>query len=420
MENGEPRFVMLETIREYALERLAASGEEATVRAQHAAYYLALAERAESELHSHQQRAWLERLRQEHDNLQAVLAWSQTEGSAELGLRLMGALWPFWLMWGQYSDVRMWLDRALEQSVDRAGSVRAKALYVAGAIAHDLGDSERARALFEQSIVLYRDLEDKAGSAWALLHAGRAARERGDYAGAGMLEEESLALFRGQGTISGSIWALLSLGDVVLDQGDTALALVRFQEVLALCRSVGDTEGSAHALYNLGRIAHIQGDEVRAIALLEESRVLFQELDAGSIIWAQLALGQVAHAQGNDTRAAAFYRESLTLVREQEWKVPMIYCLEGLAGAMGAQGQTEWAARLFGAAEALRATYRISLRPIDRADYDRAVATVRAQLDEATFAAAWAAGRALPLEQAIADALGEQGSREKCQASNQT
>ena len=488
---GELRVTMLETIREYALERLEMSGEAEALRRQHATYYLALAEAAEPKLTGGDRDIWLDRLVAEYDNLRAALEWSQTaEDDAEMGLRLAGALCWFWYHRGYWSEGRVRLEGALERSSEATPSASAKALLGAGmlasaqaedtqanvllaesltlfraledkhgsawalchlgGVAQRQGAGQQANALFAESLTLFRELGDKAGSAWVLNEMGNAARYQGNYAAARALLEESLELFRTLGDKWGTAWALRHLGGVAhglgeldraaqlfaeclalfreggvkdgigyalrglgwvaTDQGDTARAAALYAESLELCQEIGDKGGLAWSLHNLGFIALLQGDDRRAAALLEESLVMFREIGdkfgiAYGTTWELHNLGNTALAQGDVMQAAALFTKSLALHQELGDKLDLARSLVGLASVACVAEQPERAARLFGAAEALYDA--IGARQVldYRIHHERTVARVRAQLGEARFTAAWAEGRAMPLEPAIAYAL---------------
>jgi len=406
--DGEPRFTMLETIREYALEQLERSGETHDLRQRHLAYFLALAEAAEPVIV--RQRVWAERLGRDHDNLRAALAWGLApHGEAELGLRLAGALALFWRVRGYHSEAGIWLEGALERgrraTVPPAAAVRAKVLLMMGGPGYQR-DAAGARLLLEESLALYRAAGDQAGMAAALVHLGRVARDQGDAQRAQQLEEEGLARCQAEGDAHGTVMALLGLGDVALDQGDTVRATARCQEALAVCRAEGDRYHSRWAQVILGRIAYAEGEYARALTWLAEPLALFRELEQpAGVAEVLLELGRVAQAQGDESAAATHYVESLALCRELGLGHvrDVAYCLEGLGGAAG-RGPGARGARLLGAAAALRESKGIPLPPVNRGDYERHVTAARAQLDEATFAAAWAEGRALTMEQAIAEA----------------
>ncbi|HET9224324.1 MAG TPA: tetratricopeptide repeat protein, partial [Roseiflexaceae bacterium] len=400
------RYRMLETIRAYALERLEASGEAHAVRRRHAHFFVAFVEAAEPELTGIRQSEWLDQLGQEHDNVRAALTWSLERGEVEAALRIGAALWGFWGISGHVGAGRRWLEAALARPEDAPPAVRAKALNAVGGLAWTQGDYDSATELIEESLALRRAIGDRGGAAESLLYWGRMARNRGDYERAAALEEQSLALFRELGNQEGIAWALLSLGDVALEQGDAARALPWLQEALAVYRGLGDAESTAWALCNLGRVARVQGDGAQAEALLLEGLTLLRDVrQLWGVAELLIDLGQAVRVQGDGARAEALLLEGLTLLRDLGGRRMVPRCLEGLAEVAAARGRPERATRLFGAAEALRETLGAPLPPVERAPYDDGVNAARAQLDAAAFAAAWAAGRALRLDQAVAYGL---------------
>jgi predicted ATPase/Tfp pilus assembly protein PilF len=362
----KPRFTMLETIREYAVEQLAASGEAEALQQAHAPYFLALVEEAEPELRGAQGVAWLERLEVEHDNLRAALRWMQERDAVQTGLRLAGALWWFWVMRGYLSEGRKWLADTLSQpraAID--SSVRAKALNGAGALARMQGDYTSARSLLEESLTISREVGDKSSIARSLNNLGIVADYQGDYAAAHALYEESLTIYR----------------------------------------ELGDKQGIANLLNNLGYLAYYQGDYAAAHALLEEGLTIFRELgDKWGIAESLGSLGLVAHAQGDYAAARALLEERLALYRELGEKLGIAYALEGFM-RLAAQGEVERVARLGGAAEALREAIGAPMLPHIRAGYEQDVAVAHAQVDEVVWEAAWTEGRALTPDQAISYAL---------------
>ncbi|HEX9438940.1 MAG TPA: tetratricopeptide repeat protein [Roseiflexaceae bacterium] len=423
----EPRFLMLETIREYALERLVIFGEAAVLRRRHAEYYLALASAAEPELTGSQQAAWLDRLEREHDNLRAALSWALECGAWELAARLGGALWRFWYMHGHLSEGRRWLETILDfrlqlldsesETLDQSQiqklnsskmPLRAKALLGAGAFAWAQGDYARATRFYEASLALYRELGDVMGVADSLNNLGVTVGEQGDNARATTLFEESLALRRERGDTGRIANSLNNLANIAFDQGAYERARTLYEESLALLRELGNQQGIAMALTNLGGVLSHQGDYARAQELHEERLALFQQLaDQSGSANALSNLGRVAYYRGDYVRATTYFTKSLELFRELKDRRGIAECLERLAGVAGARGQAQRAARLCGAAECLHEAINAPVAPADRLYYERIVADVRAQLDETAFATAWAEGRATPLEQAIADALSD-------------
>jgi predicted ATPase/class 3 adenylate cyclase len=415
---GEPRFLMLETLQEYAGARLAQSGAEGAVRAAHAAHVLALVEEAEPHLTGADQERWMDRLDGEHDNLRAALRWAQESSlRQEMGLRIAGGVWRLWYVRGHLSEGRRWLEallggRAAQEPSVAAAAVRAKALNAAGSLAWVQSDYVRATVLHEESLALYRDLGDRSGIATALNNLGNVAWAHGDYAGATVLYEESLTLRRDLGDTWGSGAALNNLGSVAQAQGDYARATVLHEESLALRRDLSDTWGIVTALNNLGHVARAQGAYARARELYAESLPLGRQLGhMGGIANALSGLGRVAMAQDDYARARELYAESLPLFRAQGDKQGLVSGLEEVARVAtdpdAAPGALERAARVLGMAAALRATIGLLRPPNERAAYDATAAALRAALGDARYEASWEEGQALTLEQAVALAMGD-------------
>jgi tetratricopeptide (TPR) repeat protein len=409
---GAPRFRMLETVREYAQAHLAETGDAARIRGLHAEYYLALTERAEPTLAGPSQGDWLARLEREHDNLRAALDWCQTElADAETGLRLAAGLHWFWYLGGHLVEGVSRTEAALAHSHCAAPAIRAKALYGAGHLAWMLGNHAAARQWLEESAAMWRALGDQRGLAHALAPlalllepgAGRPVR-------APVLLEESAALFRGLGDRWGLAIAVLGLGQAAFHQGDDVAARVQLDECLGISRQLGDAWLTAQTLNALGDLARSQSEDDRAVALYEESLSLFraQRLQAGipSLLH---NLAHMAMRRGDAVQALRLFHDSLTRFRDQGDRRGMAECLAGLAGVLGAMGQPGRAARLFGAAEALVPEADATTYDSNREDYARSVALVRAQLDEGSFEAGWAEGRALPVDQVVAEALVDPG-----------
>jgi predicted ATPase/DNA-binding XRE family transcriptional regulator len=402
----EPRFTMLETVREYALERLEESGELERVRRRHAGYFLELAEEEERASQGPLQRAWLDRLETEHDNLRAALEWSlASQGDTELGLQLTGALSHFWYVREHHSESRMWLQNALEKGTD-ASPARAKVLVGAGRLAWFQGEFARVNTLVEESLTLYQDLGDDAGAAFALLVLGRTAVSQGNLVRGETLVEESLASFREQGNTWGIARAIIVLGDKMLFGGDVDRATSRFQKALDMARALEDAEGVALSLLYLGRAAHMRGDDARSNTLLKESLMVFEDsVDSRGVAEVLLEQGRVAHAQGDDTHALALCRESLARSRKLDNKTQIAFCLT-LAGEIQAAADPAGAARLFGAAEMLLQSLDAALDPSGSLEYDKNFADTRARLGEEVFKKAWQEGRTRSLEQAVTEVMG--------------
>lgn len=406
--NDEPRFVMLETINEYAGERLKQQGDRAVHR-RHADYYVAFAEQAEAELAGAAQGTCLEQLESEHPNLRAALARALEHEDTELGLRLGAALWRFWKMRGHYTEGRRWLDAVLARSKEETSS-RASALSGSGVLADMQGDYVRANELHQESLALRRKLGDKPGIAASLDNLGVVAQLQNDYVRAAILHEESLALSRELVDKRGMARALNNLGIVAQEQGDIVRMKVYYEESLRLRRELNDKWGIASSLNNLGFAALALGDTKEAQPLFEESLALSREIqDKGGIASSLSNLGGVALSQGDYPKARKYYREGLALFQELEDRYGIAECLEGLAAVDVAQATSPKALRravsLWGAAEALRSAIGAPLPVAERDAYERNIAAARGQLGEREFAVAQAEGRARPVDQMIADVL---------------
>jgi predicted ATPase/DNA-binding XRE family transcriptional regulator len=403
----EPRFTMLETVREYALGRLEESGESEMLRRQHALYFLKLAEEEQRASQGPLQRVWMDRLESEHDNLRAALSWSLTsQGDTEMGLQLSGALSHFWYVREHHSEARMWLQRALERPSE-ATAARAKVLVGAGRLAWFQGELRRGDALLEESLTLYRDLGDDAGTAFTLLVLGRIAVSQGERKRGATLVEESLALFRQQGNEWGIARALIVLGDVALFEDEVDRATANFQRSLDISRVLEDAEGIALSLLYLGRAAHMRGEATRSEMLLKESLEVFRESgDSRGIAEVFLELGRVARARGDSARALAICRESLVLSQKLDNKAYVAFCLTALAGIIQATGDPARAARLFGAAEVLLESSNAVLDPRGRLEYDNDLVAARLQLGTVTLAQEWQEGRMMKIDDAVMEAMG--------------
>jgi predicted ATPase/class 3 adenylate cyclase/DNA-binding CsgD family transcriptional regulator len=442
----EPRFVMLETIREYALERLESLGETEAARRAHATYFLALAEETEQGMTGPQQATLLERLEQEHDNLRAAMQWSTShaeEGKA-MALRLGGALYTFWFVRAYFSEGRDFLERVLLQSDEVAAPVRAKALYAASQLHDALGFLDRAEELCEQSLALYRELGDTSGIANCLHLLADIAWGRGNLAVSRALGEESLMLFRerddnrsvayllyhlgglaveqgeyarGRDLLTESLTINRELGDTRiiaislfklallywLSEGDLARAHTWLDEGFALSGEVGDKESIANGFYLWGMLALSEGDTAGAASRVEQALELFKEMKRrDGTAHSLYALAKVATVQQDYAHSQALYEQGVKVARESGDKLTIIPGLEGLAATVAAQGEHAWAAQLWGAAEALREAIGAPLPLVERALYHRAVAAARTQFGEKAFATAWAEGRTLSPEQALA------------------
>ncbi len=409
----EFRFVMLETVRDYGLEQLMASGEAEALTRRHALYFLALAETAEPGLRGAEQALWLNRLDGEADNLRTALHWAREGGDVEIGLRTAGALWRFWHTRGYQSEGREHLEdllaRALAQGDERAmrSSPCAKARYALGFLAHTQGEYERATGLYQESLAVFRALGDKGETATVLKYLGIVARARGAYDDAWALYEESAVLSREIGDTFGLAAALNNMGDVARYQGDVARAIAPLKESLALSEQDGHVAGIAIALNNLGEIARKQGVYERAWTLTERSLTAARDLRDKSVTAVALYnLGEIARARGEHKQASALLRESLPLYRQIGSKVGIAICLSALAELLHTGGEDARSARVFGAVAAIRDGIGAPIPRADRDAYERTLAVLRASLGDDTYNMMWMAGSTMSLEQAIEEVAG--------------
>jgi predicted ATPase/class 3 adenylate cyclase len=406
--DGEPRFAMLETIREYAGEKLVAAGEEQRVRERHRDTFLALAEDAEPKLKGAEQAQWLQRLNDEHENLRAAFEWCLAAAGSSGGLRLCGALRQFWWMRGHIAEGREWCARALAQAgSEELTQERANVLSAAGGLAYLQADYPAAKARHEESLAIRRELGDQRGIATSLSNLGVVATGQGNFASARALFEESLTILRQLGDPWGIAIALGNLGSAANEAGDYPAAKSRHEESLAIKRKLGNRAGIAKTLESLATLAHAQGDCPTAKALHVESLVIMRELgDRLQIAHTLTNLGAVACDQGEFLSAWELFTESLVNLRELGDRRYIAFALEGLAAVAATLDSPCHAARIWGAAERLRAEIGSPLAPGAKARYDRLVAAARAALgDDAAFSQAWQEGRALTLDQAIELAL---------------
>jgi predicted ATPase len=313
---GEARYRLLETVQQYAREKLSESGEAERFRERHAGYYLALAEEAEPELKGERQLAWLERFEREHDNLRASISWSLQRSNLQDAAQLGWALWLFWWIHGHFAEGRRWMEQALsaEGSPAMPMSARAQTLFVAGTMACGQGDHRSAEPLLEESVALFRELGDRRGVAYALGSAAVLAITQERYERGIVCSEEATDLFLEVGDEWGAAPMLGCSAVGWLNLGDHGRAKILAERGLALCRETGDKHGTSIALGTLAGVAQAERNHERARDLFEEGLAV------------SVALGNEAD---------------------------IVHSLEGLASVAGAEGLLVRAARLWGAVEAL-------------------------------------------------------------------
>jgi predicted ATPase/DNA-binding SARP family transcriptional activator len=376
------RYRLLETLREYGWEQLAASGELSAVRNRHQAWYLRLAEQAHAAADGPEHAVWLTRLEAELDNLRAALAWCQEAAdadpesdAAEAGLRLAAALWWLWYRRGNLAEGQQWLEGALARSGDLPASLRAPAIFRTASLASARGERERAQSLLRATRQEYE-------KALALAHASGDRRVIAD--------------------------ATLVLAELGTHEPDVEGTLSYAAEARQQMEALGDRGGLVRALEVMAQTALWRGDRQAARPLVEERLAICRERGASELLIHALgAMGHLERDEGDYARARALYEESLGLRRKMGNQLALAQSLEDFAVLAGRQRQAERAIRLLGAAEAFCETLGARLPVADATDYERTVAEGRAALGEAAFAAAWAEGRAMSLQQAIDDGLSE-------------
>ena len=443
-DGGEEQcFIMLETIREFGLDCLAMSGEREFVQEAHAAYFLRLAEMAEPELRGPQQATWFDRLEREHNNFRSALHFLLEQDKEEFALRLGSALYWFWFVRDHAREGWTFLEKALARSVGNTGAVRAKAYCAAGNLAGIVGNVDRAEFLCKQSLALFQEIEDKAGMGtayfflglvaewksqlvparslyeksialsrevgdvgtvgWSLHKLAQMSLYEGDYTGYSLLAEGSLVCFRqvGDKTAMSATLGLLS-GAPYYFQGDAKKSQVLVEECLPLSREVGFKGDEGRHLSFLGELFDYQGKTEMARVRLEESLVIWNELgDKDGKGEALTRLARLEAHQGNVKAARALYKQSLTVMSERNHS-EIATCLEGLAGVLAALGEPTCAGQIWGAAEALREATSEPMFPIYRTEYECGVASARETLGEQAFAVAWAQGRSMTPQEALA------------------
>jgi non-specific serine/threonine protein kinase len=366
---GETRFHMLETVHEYAHERLAQSGEADDLKKRHAMYFVALAERAETEFHGVRQEYWFARLTDELDNIRTSLNWTLDGVDVEFGARLVAALRDFWYFKGLLSESSAWIDRALKAEAEVSPVVRSKTLNTASRITFSRGDIADSTHLARQALSLACDINDNETCAWAHL--------------------------------------FISISLMVPD-GRIKEALTHAEEGLRLFRELDHKGGIILGLNTLGELARLEGDYVRAGRFYEECLALSNELGNRHREAVSLAnLSYVAYHEGKYDQAIDCGKEALSLLNSSQVEHAIAIILAMIAGPIGAKGNPRLAARLLAAVEAQLETMGASIQPQDMLEVDQYRETVRQQLGEMEFNKAWAEGRALTMEQALAMATGE-------------
>ncbi len=399
---GEPRVNLLETVREYGRELLAAAGEREPVASAHLAYYAALAARFERDVRTPAQALWLERLRSELGNVQAALAWAAEHGPAEAGLRLAASLAQFWELGGYRAEGLSWLSRLLKAPVQAEPRVLAAAMKTAGELSWRLGAHDQSARYLRASLDIFEELGDQLGIVEASRSLGDAAGARGDHREAIRLYENAVAALRKMDDGILLARALCNLGMYASRDGDRRRAIALYEEALAIHREQGDDAGAAMCLTNLGHQAQLAGELSLAESRLRQAVAIGRRLTAPYYLAAALAnLSDVYRERDEVEAACAGYREAAALFAKLADHPGVASCLRCLAWGYWAAGDPHRAARLYGAAEELSPA-AVSYDVDDARLHERVRAALDEQLGAATYAAAYEAGRRMPLRETLA------------------
>ena len=446
--DGVARYQLLETIRQYASEKMLEAGEADGVGNGHEAWFLGMAESAEPELRGKDQLIWLERLKLEHDNLRAALEHSFQREAVEGSLRLVASMAWFWRVTGRLTEGREWLGRALAASEHSSPALRARALAWAAMLAGEQGDYAKAVPLGNESLAANRTIGDPWGAGLALWVLAVVAANRDDYMEADRLLEESRSRFQEAGDIWGTSRSLHWLGNIAWAQADYPRAASRLQEALALARQLGDTRGTGATLQGLGQIELSQGNYEPAAVLLQEALALLEEVgskeqaavavyrlaivercrknyesamallerslpmlreldDKSGQAYVLSELGVIAGLTGNPDRAASLLRDGLRRAHDLHAQALSAKCLEGLAALSLQQDLLPHAASLFAAADGLRKEIGAPVEPFEREGREEQVRAVQAGLNPAAFAQAWHLGQTMTAQEVVDFALEE-------------
>jgi predicted ATPase/DNA-binding XRE family transcriptional regulator len=411
---NETRYYLLETIREYALEKLNQSDEMTILCLRHLKFFAEMVEEAERNFKGALQAGWYYRLDREVDNLRAALTWFEGTNHAELRLRFAAGLWRYWKSRGQSSEGRRHLQRILEglpPGPARQTPACARALTAVGSLAYYEGDFSYSEQSRNDALAIFQSLGDNVGIADCLNGLGNIAISQGNYDAARRFYEESLTMRKDLGDIWGVARLLGNLGLLSYFQMDYARAYSLHSESLTLFRELRDDEGIANELVNLGDVALHQAELSTALAFYTESAATSGGLkDQWGFAYAIMGIANVAFEQGDVSKASSLYRECLSLFHDESDHIGLPYALESMAALAMMKNQPEKATRMFGAADALRERTNSPMPLPNTSAYQKNISVLQQQLDRSRFEAAWKQGRLMTMEQVIVYALEESSS----------
>ncbi len=404
---GETRYRMLETVRQYGLERLDEAGQVEATRHRHSHFFAELAERAEPRLRGPKMRAWLERLEVEHDNFRTALEWSLAQQSSESSLRFAGALGVFWRKRGYLSEGRAWLERLLARAQNASPELRAKAVAPASWLARDLGDYERARALQREGLEILRAAGGKLAMGDMLIQGGLLAVYENDPQRAFDCFDECLALSEELSYRWGRAMALVNLAHAALfDLRWDARARSRCEEALELFKELDDETEQAHALIILGAGAHYENDDRRGRVQLKQAvSICRQAGDKRQLAWATTVLSLMMRRVGSVDEASLVAKEGLRLAAELGEKTIAVFAVVFSALLAKDRGRVEQAVRLLSCAIAYGESFGYRASPFIWDTITPDLDGMRSVLGEEAFTEAWAEGAAMSFEHVAREAL---------------
>ncbi|MCW5849046.1 MAG: tetratricopeptide repeat protein [Anaerolineae bacterium] len=405
LDEEKGRYRLLEVVRQFGSEALAATGDAEAIQERHADYWAAEIQRMAAEFERASQLAWVRALDLELDNVRAALAWAIEHGEPARALGMTAGVWEFWQNRGYYAEGCDWLDQALARAPE-ATPARVTALYGSGQLALRWGKLAAASRYYSESLALAREIGDERGAVRAFHRLGGLAWWQGDIETTRARLQEVLPVYRRLGNRRDLAEALNGVGLLEWSVGHYAAAVVALEEALAIRQSINDELSLGDAFANLGRAVRGLGDYSRARVLSEEGltrrRAIGNRRGVGQSL---LELGVLAQLQGQYAEAWQNYANSVTAFHDIGDVSILAMALDGLASLAAAQGQFERAIRLLGATTALRAALGIAALPTHRAESDGVQAAARAHLDAAVYAVAWARGQTMSVDQAVTYAL---------------
>ena len=401
--NGEPRFMLLETLREYALEQLDIAGQLSQVRRRHASFFLEFVESIEPGPQKPNLSAWMKELEEEHDNLRTALQWALENDEIEHALRIAGAVWRFWQIHGHVEEGSKWMSAILEHAEKQPSTARAKALWGAGWLGMVLGHLAKSRAYFEEGAAIARALSDEHYLGLSLHGQGAVARAQGDFDRSRAAFEESLPFFKRLEDTENVAWTFEHLGVTAIEQGDFAQAGAYLSQGLSLFRALDQRWPCAEALTFLGHAALQQADYALAQKQYEDALSIYEEMeDKLNIATINSYIGATLFGRGDYVKSVSLYKENLLLSHELKDHWGLAWGMERLAEAAEKLGKPEQAVRLWAAADSLRRVSGVLWHPGFHSYYTgQRFASLKALLGQDRWDQLWLEGQGMSSERVV-------------------